>query len=297
MKTVVFANGDVGVSGLRALLRRGIEVSLVVTREQGDLVPVLEFCSGKGIEAESSPSMAPADAGGLVSGSEMVFALDFPEVVSREMAEAAGDGFFVAHPAIKPEFFGRDSVPWTIIKGERKTGVTLFQYQLDGSARVMGANSIWIGKDDATARLYKKLADATLPLLEEASLLGGHQEGAEDFAINPDATLGPVDEGSSFIDWKASSWDAYNLVRALTRPLLGASSSLGEEKVKIWWAVPDDSAPCLLTSGEFCAESGKVYVGAKFGNLRLEEIEMGGKTLKGAAVAEVLEPKWPVKFT
>jgi hypothetical protein len=68
------------------------------------------------------------------------------------------------------------------------------------------------------------------------------------------------------------------------------------DQVKVWRATPDDSAPGLLQIGEFDDDDGKIFVGSRYGQVRLDEIEWKGRVLKGPEIAAELGPLWKNRF-
>ncbi len=304
MKAAVFAARTAGVNGLRKLLDHGIEVLKVYAepvplggedyfdspgifcRKQGlDVVP----CSEDDLSAVTREirELAP----------DIGFAFDYSSILNQSVVDHPEHGFYFLHLSLLPDYQGPWPVNRAIMGDERKTGVTLFRAGNDPlKAEKAAGGRVWIAKDDTALTLYNKLADHGTALLEEH--LPYIKEGV--------LKLQPLDlevesycknlEDVSRINWLSRSFEVYNKVRALTRPFCGALTRLDGEDMLVWKAVPDDTAPGLLSAGELDADEGKLYVGTREGTVRLVEIEWKGESLVEPRIAEVVGPYWGRKF-
>lgn len=157
------------------------------------------------------------------------------------------------HPTLLPVGRGRAAIPWAILKGLDRTGVTLFR--LDGGvdtgdildqvelplSPATDATMLYAASEAAHVALIK----AAYPLLLADALRPRPQDEAA-------ATLWPgrkPEDGE--IDRGGSVADAERLVRAVTRPYPGAFVIEGGRKLILWKARiagPDEACggdPCL----------------------------------------------------
>jgi methionyl-tRNA formyltransferase len=207
---------------------------------------------------------------------ELVFVVGWSQIVREPFVALARDGVFGMHPTLLPRHRGRAPIPWAILTGLARTGVTLFEI-VDATAdsgSIVGQVPVEISPHDTATTLYDRLADAHVGLIREcvpqliARSAPRSRQDARRASSWPKRT--PAD---GIIDWETRAPYLYDWVRAQTRPYPGAFTFLGDEKVIVWRARPlelDETAP----AGTIVAErpEGPV-VACGDGALLLEEVE------------------------
>lgn len=171
---------------------------------------------------------------------DWLYIIGWSQIASKEVLNAANKGAIGAHPTLLPRGRGRAAIPWSIIKGLDKTGVTFFKMD-EGvdTGLVLGQEVIPIEKKETATTLYEKVNKAhedlikdLHPKLERDTIKGEKQdeekvtywEGRkpEDGELNRSMTVEEVDR----------------LVRATTKPYPGAFIMNGEKKIIIWSGTP-----------------------------------------------------------
>jgi len=132
MKIAIIGQQDFGKSVLEAFLARGDSVAgvfcapekeggkpdplKVAAQEKG--LQVFQFASLKAPEAAAKMKQLDADIG------IMAFVLQF---APQEFVNIPKHGTIQYHPSLLPKFRGPSSINWALIKGEKKTGLTIFR--------------------------------------------------------------------------------------------------------------------------------------------------------------------------
>jgi methionyl-tRNA formyltransferase len=213
---------------------------------------------------------------------ELVFVVGWSQLVREPFIALAREGVFGMHPTLLPRHRGRAPIPWAILSGLARTGVTLFEI-VDASADtggIVGQVVVDIAPDETAATLFGRIAEAHVQLIREyvpqllARSAPRSPQDPHRASSWPKRT--PTD---GIIDWETRAPYLYDWVRAQTRPYPGAFTFLGDEKVVVWRARPvelDDEAP----AGTIVATrpEGPV-VACGQGGLVLEEVETGGGEL------------------
>jgi methionyl-tRNA formyltransferase len=216
---------------------------------------------------------------------DLIFVVGWSQLVMDEFIGIPRHGVFGMHPTLLPRHRGRAAIPWAILSGLAKTGVTLFEID-DGTADsgpILGQVEIPIAHDETATTLYEKVTDAHLQLVREVvpRLLDGTAERVPQDTRRasswPKRT--PAD---GIIDWETRAPYLYDWVRAQTRPYPGAFTYLGEEKLVVWRARPvelEEEAP----AGMIVAREGEgAVVACGEGGLVLEEVEGAAELTVGA---------------
>src|SRR2546429_7277099 len=98
---------------------------------------------------------------------DQTFVVGWSQLVLDEFIGLPRHGVFGMHPTLLPRHRGRAAIPWAILSGLAKTGVTLFQIA-DGTADsgpVVGQGEVPITRDATATRLYEKITAAHLELV------------------------------------------------------------------------------------------------------------------------------------
>src|ERR687887_707674 len=172
---------------------------------------------------------------------DLIFVVGWSQLVMDEFIGLPRHGVFGMHPTLLPRHRGRAAIPWAILSGLAKTGVTLFQIA-DGTADsgpIIGQVELPIAPDETATTLYEKVTAAHLELVRDCvpKLLDGTAERTPQDTRRASAwpKRTPAD---GIIDWETRAPYLYDWVRAQTRPYPGAFTFLGEEKVVVWRARP-----------------------------------------------------------
>src|SRR5919197_2277841 len=213
---------------------------------------------------------------------DLIFIVGWSQLVLDEFIGLARHGVFGMHPTLLPKHRGRAAIPWAILSGLAKTGVTLFQIA-DGTADsgpIVGQVEVPIAPEENATTLYEKVTAAHLELVRDCvpKLLDGTAERTPQDTRRASAwpKRTPAD---GIIDWETRAPYLYDWVRAQTRPYPGAFTFLGDEKVVVWRARP------VEWQGE--APAGTVVdagplVACGDGALLLEEVETNAALEVGA---------------
>jgi methionyl-tRNA formyltransferase len=213
---------------------------------------------------------------------ELIFVVGWSELVRDPFIELAREGVFGMHPTLLPRHRGRAPIPWAILTGLARTGVTLFEIvdSTADSGSIVGQVVVDIATDETATTLFVRLAEAHVSLTREfvpqlvARTAPRLPQDPSRASAWPKRT--PVD---GIIDWDTRAPYLYDWVRAQTRPYPGAFTFLGDEKVIVWGARPvelDESAPAGTIVA--LAATGPV-VACGEGGLVLEEVQPGSAEL------------------
>lgn len=216
---------------------------------------------------------------------ELIFVVGWSQLVRQEFIELAAEGVFGMHPTLLPRHRGRAPIPWAILAGLARTGVTLFEIT-DPSADAgptVGQAVVEISPDDTATSLFGRLAEAHLDLLRACVPLLLARAAPRVPQDEARASFWPRrTPADGIIDWETRAPYLYDWVRAQTRPYPGAFTYLGDEKVIVWRArlVAVDAEAPAGTVVEHRSDGAVVACGE--GALLLEEIDSPRELSVGA---------------
>ena len=100
---------------------------------------------------------------------ELVFVVGWSQLVHDPFISVAREGVFGMHPTLLPRHRGRAPIPWAILCGLARTGVTLFEIvdSTADSGAIVGQLAVDIGPDETATTLFDRLAEAHVELVRE----------------------------------------------------------------------------------------------------------------------------------
>lgn len=167
---------------------------------------------------------------------DWLFIIGWSQIASKEVLDSSIQGTIGAHPTLLPRGRGRAAIPWAIIKGMDKTGVTFFKMdQGVDTGLILEQEEIPITENETSTTLYEKVNTAhealikkLYPVLKRNQIKGIQQNEEE-------ATYWPGRKPEDGEITQNMSLDvADRLVRATTKPYPGAFIMRGNKKITIW---------------------------------------------------------------
>jgi len=167
---------------------------------------------------------------------DIIFCFGFSQILKRDILNITPMGVIGFHPAKLPQNRGRHPIVWPLVLGLRKTASTFF-FMDEGvdSGDILSQADIDITYEDDARTLYDKVTETALrqikefiPKLQDKSYIRTPQAGS-----NSNLWRKRTKEDGE-IDFRMSSRAIYNLVRALTRPYVGAHLVYGGSEIKVW---------------------------------------------------------------
>ncbi len=213
---------------------------------------------------------------------ELIFVVGWSQLVHDPFIALASEGVFGMHPTLLPRHRGRAPIPWAILTGLARTGVTLFEIvdATPDSGSIVGQVAVDIATDETATTLFERVAWAHVELVRELvpQLLSRSAP-----RIVQDATRAsswpkrtPAD---GIIDWETRAPYLYDWVRAQTRPYPGAFTFLGQAKVIVWGARPVELAEPAPAGTIVALEADGPVVACGEGGLVLEDFQTDATAL------------------
>ena len=241
MKVAIVGQQDFGKAVLEAFLARGDQVAgvfcapdkpgarpdalKVAAQEKG--VEVFQFQSLKGKDAQVAMKKLNAEIG------IMAFVLQF---APQDFVNIPKHGTLQYHPSLLPKYRGPSSINWPIIRGDTRTGLTIFR-PTDGldEGPVVLQKETPIGPDDTLGSVYfdRLFPMGVAALLEAADLVaaGRHREIVQD--ESQASYEGWCRRAEARIHWANHADFIYNTIRGCN-PAPGAWSTLDGKELQIF---------------------------------------------------------------
>ncbi|MFL2755377.1 MAG: methionyl-tRNA formyltransferase [Gammaproteobacteria bacterium] len=169
---------------------------------------------------------------------DLIFCLGWNRLLKKEILSLPLKGTIGYHPAQIPKNRGRHPIIWALALGLKETGSTFFYLNSEAdSGDIISQRKVFIRATDDANSLYKKIIKTAekqlsdfFPLLLKNKVKRQKQDLSQS---NLWRKRGEVD---GLIDWRMSAKSIYDLVRALSKPYIGAHFIYNETKYIVWKA-------------------------------------------------------------
>lgn len=229
----------------------------------------------------------------LEIGASNILMVSYPALIKREELERAN--FYNIHCALLPRFRGFHGLVWSIINDEKEVGYTLHVVDegIDSGDIIHQASIPLLEEDDNSTVRQKINMEILLSLgsamldLEVGRVVPRPQDQKEAIIVS---RRRPED---GEIDWNWPSRRIFNLIRALTPPLLpGAFTWFRGEKLVITKSRYLGGPAYFAGTGKVMERCGNgVLIKCGDGLLEIDEVVFHGETMSAANLLTVIGTK------
>lgn len=297
MKIIFMGTPDFAESSLKAIYEAKHQILAVVTNPDKP--------SGRGMKLTQSPvkqfaleKNIPVYQPQKIRGNEefinqiktlnpdIICVVAYGKILPQEILDIPSKGCINVHGSLLPQYRGAAPIQWSVINGDKVTGVTTMYMDagMDTGDMIL-KEKIQIGEDETTGEIWGKLAQIggrllveTLDKIEKGEATRTKQ--GDNFTMAP--MLSKEDAKIDFENMTAVQ--IKNLVRGLN-PIMGAYAYLDSKKIKIWkvQAIEEESLEELNVNidiqnnkaGTVIVSDSKMglYIKAKEGIVKVLEIQ------------------------
>ena len=213
MKIVFMGTPDFARDSLKALVQAGHSIELVVTNPDKPkgrgmkMIPseVKEYALSQGIEIEQPVKVKKNEElfNKIKSiNPDIICVVAYGKIIPKEILDLPKFGCVNVHGSLLPKYRGAAPIQWSVINGDKETGVTtMFMDEGMDTGDMLLKEVVSIGENETTGELWDRLS------IVGAKLLVKTLEKIEDGTISrekqsDDFTLAPMlDREIAKIDW------------------------------------------------------------------------------------------------
>lgn len=290
MKRIVFmGTPDFAVPVLQQILKDGYEVIAVVTqpdRPKGRKKvltppPVKVEAEKHGIPVFQPEKIRFAEEYEKITRLEpdLIVTAAFGQILPKALLDAPKYGCINVHASLLPKLRGGAPIHYSILLGEKKTGVTImYMVEKLDAGDILTQVEVSITEKDHVGTLHNKLSEAgslllsqTMPLLFEGKLTPIKQNDEEaTFASN-------IKREQERIDWSRTGEEIYNHIRGL-HPWPVAYTTIEGQVMKVWWGEKVETSS-METPGTIIGKEEDGFI-VKTGNtisIKITDLQLAGK--------------------
>lgn len=244
MKVIFMGTPDFAVPTLEALYNNSHEISLVISQADKAkgrgkkllFTPVKEKALQLGLDVFQPDNINHKESINIISQKkpDVIVVVAYGQILKEDILNIPRLGCINVHASLLPKYRGAAPINWSIINGEKNTGVTtmVMEKGLDSGDMLLKCETEIFSEETAGElhdRLMKIGADLlieTLKELEAGNLRSTPQN-------HEDATYAPMmSKELGRINWNESATRISNLVRG-TQPWPGAYTAYKDHNIKI----------------------------------------------------------------
>ena len=202
----------------------------------------------------------------------------YGQILSQKILDIPPMGCVNVHGSLLPKYRGAAPIQWSIINGEKETGITtMFTERGVDTGDILLQRKVTIGEDETAGELFDRLAELGAEVLVDtlkAMEAGTIQRTPQDHDAMSHFPMLQKSDGE--IDFGKTAQQVHDLVRGVT-PWPGATMMLGDKKIKVH-KTKVLGKPCAKPNGTVIGSDDKGLLVAAGGTvLRIEEMQLPGK--------------------
>lgn len=167
---------------------------------------------------------------------DLILCLGWSQLLDSEVLGLASIGCIGFHPAELPYNRGRHPLIWALVLGLESTASTLFLMDENAdTGKIVSQERVPIEYTDDAESLYKKVMD--IAVVQLTDVVNSFEQGNIEYLtqdVKRSNSWRKRGKKDGEIDWRMSSRGIYNLVRALTKPYIGAHFYHNDREYKVW---------------------------------------------------------------
>lgn len=209
----------------------------------------------------------------------LICVMSWSQMVKKSVIQIPTHGTIGMHPTLLPKNRGRAPIPWALIKGLDKTGVTIFYFnERVDAGDILAQEEIPIDFEDTAKTLGEKVDAIAAKLL--CKVVRQIREGTAKPVKQDEsqATYWPKrNPEDGLINWAQEPIAVYNFIRALVKPYPGAFTFVGNKKLFLWGAKNPEFDDHCATPGQILQlNSSGMKVATKGGSVLITAVELEG---------------------
>ncbi len=208
---------------------------------------------------------------------DLVIVVAYGKILPKEILDIPPYGCINVHASLLPKYRGAGPIQWSVINGEKETGVTTMYMDVGlDTGDIIINNSLKIGENETAGELHDRISllgsetlIKTLKLLEKGEIKRTKQDDTQ-------ATYAPMlDKNLCEIDFSKDALTVHNLIRGLS-PWPIAVTKLKDKTLKIHRSLYIKKNT-FSKPGEVVENDGKLVVSCGRGCIEILELQLEGK--------------------
>jgi len=285
LKIVYISGVKLGYDCLKSLIENNYNIEHVFTysedkKDRSGYIDFSDLCNENNIQISKVENINDEKNIELIKkiNPDVIFVIGWSSLIGEEILDLPKIGVIGHHPTLLPKHRGNAPIPWTLINGLTKSGITFMFLDKDiDKGDILIQKEFDVGFDDDANSLYNKITDVSIDTLLE--VLPSLEKGSYN-KIKQDSNKKSIwkkrKPEDGIIDWNSMTIYLYNWIRGLTHPYPGAFSFLENKKLFIWKAIISNEKFDLIP-GQMKIKNNSLFVKTGDGCLEFLKLQFEGE--------------------
>lgn len=205
---------------------------------------------------------------------EVIVVVAYGKILPKNILDLPKYGCINVHASLLPKYRGAAPIHWSIINGEKETGVTAMYMDvgLDTGDMIL-KKSVKIGENETTGELHDRLSELGAELITktlEKLQLGNYTREKQNNDMSCYSPM--INKSLGKIDWSKSAQEIHNLIRGLN-PAPSAFTKFNNKNIKIYRSIPTEGKG---KAGEVISLN-PLTIACGIGAVKVLELQLEGK--------------------
>jgi methionyl-tRNA formyltransferase len=211
---------------------------------------------------------------------DLLISASYGKIIPDTVIQTARLGAINVHPSLLPNYRGAEPIFWQLARGEKKSGVTIFQLSKDlDQGNIILQEEFSISENDNYATLESLCIRAGMKLLNSLFEMYNQNQPIPENKQNGEAGFyaRKIVESDERINWKNNADQILNQIRAFA-PHIGAYTQFKGKRVKLLEAKAT-SLKNPADAGSIMVQGKKMFIRANDFYIKIESLKPEGKSL------------------
>jgi methionyl-tRNA formyltransferase len=242
MRIVFIGTVEFSKKALQKLIKLNSKIVGVCTKKKSNLISdfadLRPICKKKKIPIKIVDDINSKDSYYWIKSlnPDIIFCFGWSRLLKKKILALPPMGVLGFHPSKLPQNRGRHPLVWSLALGLKRSASTFF-FMNEGadSGRILSQKEFDILESDNARTLYDKFVNIALLQIEDFLVLlekKTYKPIKQNHKLSNNWRKRTETDGE--IDFRMTSKAIYNLVRALTKPYVGAHINYKNEKIIVW---------------------------------------------------------------
>lgn len=302
LRLVLMGTGPFAVPTFSAILQKGHEIALVVTRpprvnksrKGPPPAPVRQWAAECSLPLYCPDSINAPDACDRLHKArpDLLFVCDYGQILSTNALRTARLGGLNLHGSLLPAYRGAAPVQWSVLNGDESTGVSIIHMtpKLDGGPVIL-QKSLAIQPDETAEGLEQRLATLGVePSLEAIQILS-RWDGSEILGQAQDPKLASkaprLSKADGDINWQQTAVAVHCRVRAMQPwPTAFTRFVLGDQQLRVTikrTMLQEQPQTDIPAAGTLVRDDHRLLIACRDRFLTIDRLQPAGKREMSAA--------------
>lgn len=263
---IVLAHGNIGHRCIKVLTEYNLDIKLIVTHNEASQGRNAHSINNEETHTNEKPVFVYTPDGleefskkTEIISPDYLFSINFTEALPEQIVHHTKIASYLLHTSLLPHYRGHSSLEWSLINGEKKTGLTLCLVENNTQDLYVACQkTVPILSEDHYQDVEKKLTvSGEIMLFEMLPRILNQTVYAQPLSTRSGSYFRRLEKSDGYFSWKWQAERIHNLIRAFSPPQEGAFFDRGKNR---FWIYKSRLTSLSGTPGHFQYQNERLFI-------------------------------------